>query len=263
MASHPHRRHRRLDDPARPARRGRRHVRRPDRARASGSTTARPRRWTLPRARPPVADRRLAAACPRARAGRPAADLVALDARSCPAAYFGAMRAGLIIVPLDLRMSPDAVEGIVAASGARHLVLGTGPRRARSARGRPRAASRRRPSRRSPPTPTPPSRPTGRRSSRPGPPPAADRHLRARLHLGHDRHAEGRDARPRQRRRLDRDVPPDRARGWSTGSSRCCRCRTCSSRRSGCSTRCRSAPTSCTSGAATRGSSSMRCATTG
>ena len=43
-----------------------------------------------------------------------------------PAAYFGAMRARLIIVPLDLRMSPDAVEGIVQASGARHLILGTG-----------------------------------------------------------------------------------------------------------------------------------------
>jgi long-chain acyl-CoA synthetase len=43
-----------------------------------------------------------------------------------PATYFGAMRAGLIIVPLDLRMSSDAVEGIVATSGARHLVLGTG-----------------------------------------------------------------------------------------------------------------------------------------
>jgi long-chain acyl-CoA synthetase len=43
-----------------------------------------------------------------------------------PAAYFGAMRAGLILVPLDLRMSPDAVEGIVKASGAHHLVLGTG-----------------------------------------------------------------------------------------------------------------------------------------
>ena len=43
-----------------------------------------------------------------------------------PATYFGAMRAGLIIVPLDLRMSPDAIEGIVRASGARHLVLGTG-----------------------------------------------------------------------------------------------------------------------------------------
>ena len=43
-----------------------------------------------------------------------------------PAAYFGAMRAGLILVPLDLRMSSDAVEGIVRVSGARHLVLGTG-----------------------------------------------------------------------------------------------------------------------------------------
>jgi long-chain acyl-CoA synthetase len=36
------------------------------------------------------------------------------------------MRAGLILVPLDLRMSPDAVEGIVTTSGARHLILGTG-----------------------------------------------------------------------------------------------------------------------------------------
>jgi long-chain acyl-CoA synthetase len=43
-----------------------------------------------------------------------------------PAAYFGAMRARLIIVPLDLRMSADAVEGIVTASEARHLILGTG-----------------------------------------------------------------------------------------------------------------------------------------
>ncbi len=43
-----------------------------------------------------------------------------------PAAYYGAMRARLILVPLDLRMSPAAVEGIVRASGARHLILGTG-----------------------------------------------------------------------------------------------------------------------------------------
>jgi long-chain acyl-CoA synthetase len=43
-----------------------------------------------------------------------------------PAAYFGAMRARLVIVPLDLRMSSDAVEGIVRSSEARHLVLGTG-----------------------------------------------------------------------------------------------------------------------------------------
>ena len=43
-----------------------------------------------------------------------------------PAAYYGAMLARLVIVPLDLRMSADAVETIVRASGARHLILGTG-----------------------------------------------------------------------------------------------------------------------------------------
>jgi long-chain acyl-CoA synthetase len=43
-----------------------------------------------------------------------------------PATYFGAMRARLVVVPLDLRMSADAVEGIVHVSGARRLILGTG-----------------------------------------------------------------------------------------------------------------------------------------
>ena len=43
-----------------------------------------------------------------------------------PAAYFGAMRAGLIFVPLDLRMSREAIQGIVAASGAKRLLLGGG-----------------------------------------------------------------------------------------------------------------------------------------
>jgi long-chain acyl-CoA synthetase len=42
------------------------------------------------------------------------------------AAYFGAMRARLVFVPLDLRMSPDAIEGIVRRSGAKHLLLGSG-----------------------------------------------------------------------------------------------------------------------------------------
>jgi long-chain acyl-CoA synthetase len=42
------------------------------------------------------------------------------------AVYFGAMRARVIIVPLDLRMSVDAVRGIVERSGAKHLLLGTG-----------------------------------------------------------------------------------------------------------------------------------------
>jgi long-chain acyl-CoA synthetase len=43
-----------------------------------------------------------------------------------PAVYFGAMRARLILVPLDLRMSNEAIENIVSKSGAKHLVLGTG-----------------------------------------------------------------------------------------------------------------------------------------
>ena len=43
-----------------------------------------------------------------------------------PALYFGAMRAGVAFVPLDLRMSPGAIERIVARADARHLILGTG-----------------------------------------------------------------------------------------------------------------------------------------
>src|SRR3954447_3296098 len=43
-----------------------------------------------------------------------------------PAVYFGAIRAGLILVPLDLRMSPDAIAGVVATSGAKRLLLGSG-----------------------------------------------------------------------------------------------------------------------------------------
>ena len=43
-----------------------------------------------------------------------------------PAAYYGAMIARLIYVPLDSRMSADAIGNIVAASGAVHLLLGSG-----------------------------------------------------------------------------------------------------------------------------------------
>jgi long-chain acyl-CoA synthetase len=43
-----------------------------------------------------------------------------------PAAYLGAIRTRLILVPLDLRMSAEAVEGIVAKSGPARLLLGTG-----------------------------------------------------------------------------------------------------------------------------------------
>ena len=43
-----------------------------------------------------------------------------------PAAYFGAMYAGLIYVPLDARMAPDTITRIVERSGAVRLVLGSG-----------------------------------------------------------------------------------------------------------------------------------------
>ncbi len=43
-----------------------------------------------------------------------------------PATYFGAIRARLILVPLDLRMSAEAITGVVAKAEPRHLILGTG-----------------------------------------------------------------------------------------------------------------------------------------
>jgi long-chain acyl-CoA synthetase len=48
------------------------------------------------------------------------------SAPQLPAVYLGAMRAGLILVPLDLRMSTDAIQGIVDRAEPRRLVLGTG-----------------------------------------------------------------------------------------------------------------------------------------
>jgi long-chain acyl-CoA synthetase len=42
------------------------------------------------------------------------------------AVYFGLIRLRLIIVPLDLRMSSDAIRRVVAKSGAKRLLLGTG-----------------------------------------------------------------------------------------------------------------------------------------
>ena len=43
-----------------------------------------------------------------------------------PATYYGAMYARLIYVPLDSRMSTDAISNIIAASGAVRLLLGSG-----------------------------------------------------------------------------------------------------------------------------------------
>src|SRR3954469_5086354 len=43
-----------------------------------------------------------------------------------PAAYFGAMRARLILVPLDLRMSPGEIPATFRRAEPRPLILGTG-----------------------------------------------------------------------------------------------------------------------------------------
>ena len=43
-----------------------------------------------------------------------------------PALYFGAMRAGIVVVPLDLRMASDVVQRIAKASDAKWLAVGTG-----------------------------------------------------------------------------------------------------------------------------------------
>jgi long-chain acyl-CoA synthetase len=48
------------------------------------------------------------------------------SAPELPAVYFGAMRAGLILVPLDLRMSADAIQGIVNRAEPKRLLIGTG-----------------------------------------------------------------------------------------------------------------------------------------
>jgi long-chain acyl-CoA synthetase len=43
-----------------------------------------------------------------------------------PAVYFGAMYAGVVVVPLDLRMAPEVLQRIADSSGARWLAIGTG-----------------------------------------------------------------------------------------------------------------------------------------
>ncbi len=48
------------------------------------------------------------------------------SAPALPAAYYGAMYARLIYVPLDSRMSTDAISNVISASGAVRLLIGSG-----------------------------------------------------------------------------------------------------------------------------------------
>ena len=43
-----------------------------------------------------------------------------------PAVYFGAMYAGIVVVPLDLRMAPDVLQRIAQSADTRWLAIGTG-----------------------------------------------------------------------------------------------------------------------------------------
>ena len=123
-----------------------------------------------------------------------------------PAAYFGAMYAGLVFVPLDARMAPDTVaqhrRSRRAPSACSSAAAATPPTRARSARALPdddRGRPVRRPGRHVPAR-------LGGAARGLGAPEAVGR-LRARVHVGHDRQPEGRDPHPRQRAR-GRDVVP-------------------------------------------------------
>src|SRR5438045_8509568 len=75
-------------------------------------------------------DRRTRIAAWRLRAlGLAAGDRVLTWSPSGPdlaATYFAAMRARLVFVPLDMRMSGDAVAGVVASSQPRHLIVAGG-----------------------------------------------------------------------------------------------------------------------------------------
>jgi long-chain acyl-CoA synthetase len=71
---------------------------------------------------------RLAAWRLRARGLRPGDRLLTWSASGpeLAATYFGAMRAGLILVPLDLRMAPATIRRIAERSGAAQLAIGSG-----------------------------------------------------------------------------------------------------------------------------------------
>ena len=130
-------------DPAGPARRRRHPLSAIGTPSACATTTGRPTTWTLPRARPTRPDRGLATAGAGPGAGRPDPDLEPVDPGAAGRLLRGDARAARPR-PLDLRMSADAIETIVRASGARHLILGTAATRRTRARPVWRTSRRRR-----------------------------------------------------------------------------------------------------------------------
>ena len=120
------------------------------------------------------------------------------SAPELPAVYFGAMLARLVLVPLDLRMAADSIERIAARAEARHLALGSGrdapdPREARL-EGLPTTTVDRLAA---VPDDTFPADWEAQLAAWPRP--GQRRHLRARLHVRHDRQSQGGHAQPRQR----------------------------------------------------------------
>ena len=139
------------------------------------------------------------------------------------------MRAGAVVVPLDLRMAKDVLQRIAQSAGAQWLAIGTGldapdPRRGRPGASqhqdrrvarRPAVSTRTRPARTRVAT-TLISLPTGSSRSTAGRKPTREQPLRGHLHERHDRRAQGRDAPARHGPRDARGHRQDPA---STGAS--------------------------------------------
>ena len=128
-----------------------------------------------------------------ARAGRQPGDRVAIGMHNVPHfpfAYFGILRAGAVVVPLNVMLTEHEIARVLADSGAKvalaadpfaSVVDGGGCRRSRRRCSRPRLGR-------------------ARDARRPGARPRCHRgrSRRARVHVGHDRRAQGSDADPRQ-----------------------------------------------------------------
>ena len=133
-----------------------------------------------------------------------------------PAVYFGAMRVGLVLVPLDLRMAPDADRANRGARRARHLALGTG----RDAPDPREAGLGHFPTTTVEALAAPPDALPGRLGSPArdvGPAPLG-RPVRPDLHVRHDRRGRRASCSPIDRPRKHRGDATGSSRPWSTGS---------------------------------------------